>query len=409
MNHLDQLPTSNSLHFELPPLRIPISTSLTVAGFGFRTIGRLSDRGGLFSFRTIGRLVTTTSINHSNHNFNYLLRIPTTITHFEFPYSPRALQLQENRLTDDNHFDHPLRAPTPISLTVAGFAASGQSADWSTIHLDKPPRSATYFELSSTPNTHINHADLGGLHSFRTIGRLVATTMITHFNQPLQPPTSNTHYHNPTLNSHIHLSHRGGLHSFRTIGRLSDRGGLRLRDNRQTGQLSTPIIHFDHPIQTTVDSGHPLQSTIHSQLPLQSITYKPPLHPAVASFSLSTISRPPATTLIIHFDYPIELNTTRINNHPEHPHPLTSLTVAGSGFRTIGRLAKITSIDHFDQPLRPATSTSLIIPGFGSGTIGRLVNRQSFASITPSTTHPLETLNHFNQSSTFGHPQCFYL
>ena len=144
-------------------------------------------------------------------------------------------------------------------------------------------------------------------------------------------------------------------------------------------------------------------SVIHT---LESITST---SPAVASFSFSTIARLPATTLKVHFDYPIELNTTRINNQPEHPHPSTSLTVAGSGFRTIGRLVTITSADHFDQPLRPATSTSLTIPGLGSGTIGRLVNHQSFASITPSTNHPLETLNQFNQSSTFDHPQCFYL
>ncbi|KAJ5945323.1 hypothetical protein N7516_005491 [Penicillium verrucosum] len=88
-----------------------------------------------------------------------------------------------------------------------------------------------------------NPSDRGGLHSFRTIGRLAispsiihpprSSTSITpscHVHKPLQSPPSN-----PLLNNNIHQSDRGGLHSFRTIGRLSDRGGLWLQDNRLTG------------------------------------------------------------------------------------------------------------------------------------------------------------------------------
>ncbi|KAJ5413218.1 hypothetical protein N7465_005523 [Penicillium sp. CMV-2018d] len=77
--------------------------SLTVAGFGFRTIGRLvnhfnhllrsptsstnihqSGRGGLYSFRTIGRLGATTTITH----FNHPLQTTNSITHSEHQYTP---------------------------------------------------------------------------------------------------------------------------------------------------------------------------------------------------------------------------------------------------------------------------------------------------------------------------------
>ncbi|KAJ5409294.1 uncharacterized protein N7487_003653 [Penicillium crustosum] len=153
------------------------ASSLTVAGFGFRTIGRLVKQP---------------------------LRATTSSTHFDRPLKPThrtnnihqsdrgGLRLQDNR------------------LTVAGFRASGQSADWwqpllPTIQLDHP---------SQLP------------------------TSITHLNYPPQLPTSMDNI------------------------RQSDRGGHRLQDNRQTGQQSTLTIHFNlnkHPRSHT----RPLQSRIH--------------------------------------------------------------------------------------------------------------------------------------------------
>ncbi|KAJ5406458.1 hypothetical protein N7465_007742 [Penicillium sp. CMV-2018d] len=165
-------------HFDYPLRALITSTSLAVAGFtasgqsgDWSTIHLdqplqspaastnidQSDRGGLHSFRTIGRLV------------NYP---PRSTTPFEPPL----------------HFDYPLQITKFTSLTVAGFRASGQSADWSTIHLDHPLQ-------SPAASTNIDQSDRGGLHSFRTIGRLVnhpprSTTSITHYNHPLRAPAS---------------------------------------------------------------------------------------------------------------------------------------------------------------------------------------------------------------------------
>ncbi|OQE44800.1 hypothetical protein PENCOP_c002G06448 [Penicillium coprophilum] len=111
---------------------------------------------------------------------------------------------------------------------MAGFTASGQLADWSTTTL-----------ITSSITSSI-------------------TTAITHFDYlfdyPLRLPTSITH---------THQSDHGGLHSFRTTGRpviqpsqsplrsiihsQSDRGGLRLQDNRQTGEVPISISHFNKP------------------------------------------------------------------------------------------------------------------------------------------------------------------
>ncbi|KAJ5696401.1 hypothetical protein N7536_006813 [Penicillium majusculum] len=95
-----------------------------------------SDRGGLW-------LQDNRQTGH-NH-FNHPLR--TTISIIHIHQSDRGgLRLQDNRQTGQNHFIHPLRSPplastttrmnqplrtTTTSLTVAGFAASGQSAGWS--------------------------------------------------------------------------------------------------------------------------------------------------------------------------------------------------------------------------------------------------------------------------------------
>ncbi|KAJ5284799.1 hypothetical protein N7524_000105 [Penicillium chrysogenum] len=121
-----------------------------------------------------------------------------------------GLRLQDNRLTsDNNHFDYPPQSTNsiPTSLTVAGFAASGQSGDcFRTIG-----RLVT--TTSNTPN-NIHQSDRGGLRSFRTIGRLLQYNRETGDNNFEYPPRSTTSINN------IHQSDRGGLHSFRTIGGL---------------------------------------------------------------------------------------------------------------------------------------------------------------------------------------------
>ncbi|OQD92382.1 hypothetical protein PENSOL_c042G08493 [Penicillium solitum] len=88
------------------------------------------------------------SINCSN----YPIQPPTSINNIH--QSDRGgLWLQDNRQTGDNHPEHPIRAPTSI------------------IRFNQPPR-----------NNHFQ-SDRGGLHSFRTIGRLVNQSSINHFDQ----------------------------------------------------------------------------------------------------------------------------------------------------------------------------------------------------------------------------------
>ncbi|CAI7642402.1 unnamed protein product [Penicillium palitans] len=116
-NHAPRSPTSIN-----PPAKDP--QRLTVVGF---TASGQSQTG-------------------DNH-FQYARRSPTSITQFyqSQQRSTSGLTVAGLRASDqsadtgDNHFkihfDHPLRTPTSTNLTIAGFA-SGQSADWSTIHPD---------------------------------------------------------------------------------------------------------------------------------------------------------------------------------------------------------------------------------------------------------------------------------
>ncbi|KAJ5535396.1 hypothetical protein N7527_001650 [Penicillium freii] len=382
INHLDH------------PLRAPISISLAVAGFGFRTIGRLvtipsttyfdhplqspasstnihqSHRGGLRSFRTIGRLSGRGGLrlqdnrqtgNNPSHRGG--LRSFRTIGRLS---GRGGLRLQDNRQTGDNPFNqplrspttitrynHPLRAPTSTSLTVAGFAASGQSADCLAV------------------------AGFG----FRTIGRLLQDNRQTGdnpFNQPLQSPTTITRF------EHQHPP-------------VSPWRASQLQDNRQTG---------DNPFN------QPLRS------PTTITRFEYQQHPPVSPWRALQLqdnrqTGQPSTSI----NYPLR------NPPPHQITKFTSLAVAGSGFRTIGRLSgrgglrlqdnrqtgddpfnqPPTSLTHYNHPLRvPTTSTSLAVAGFGFRTIGRLIT-------IPSTTHfshplqsPASSTNNIHQSGRGG-------
>jgi hypothetical protein len=224
----------------ISPLHSTIS-SLTVAGFGFRTIGRLvnqptsintsiktsinprdqptsinhpqSDRGGPSGFRTIGRLVSQLdSINHLDPPPRYHPPRSTTSSLTVAGSGFRTIGRLVNPSTSTPHLDHHLDQPSR-STTINHFQSNrgglrlqdnrqaGQS-----IHLDPLPRS---------PTTSLTVAGFG----FRTIGRLVSqSTSINHLIHLDQPPRSTT------------------IHHYQ-----SDRGGLRLQDNRQAGQS----IHFN--------------------------------------------------------------------------------------------------------------------------------------------------------------------
>jgi hypothetical protein len=172
--------SGQSIHFDQPtsisPLRSATS-SLTVAGFGFRTIGRL--------VWSINPLRSTTLINHLNEP----LPSPTSIT----------------------HFDHPLRPSTAINSP------------------DQPPQSIT-------PINHFQ-SDRAGPLGFRTIGRLqVIKSILPPSINPLQSgassnhlgvttsinpprsPTSITHLDHPPRSTTSSLTVAG--FSFRKIGRL---------------------------------------------------------------------------------------------------------------------------------------------------------------------------------------------
>ncbi|KAJ9486297.1 hypothetical protein VN97_g7036 [Penicillium thymicola] len=181
----------------------------------------------------------------------------------------------------NQHFNqqsnHPINQPSNHPISRSSIQTTLQSTIQSINHPFKQhfnqPSNHPINE-SSIQTTLQSTSDRGGLHSFRTIGRLVTTTSNTPLYQPRRSP--------PTINN-IHQS---------------DRGGLRLQDNRQAGDN--------------------------------------------------------------HFDYPL--------NHSPRTTTSTSLTVAGFGFRTIGRLVTTTlinpSINHVDQPARSITSTSLTVAGF---------------------------------------------
>ncbi|OQD66626.1 hypothetical protein PENPOL_c004G05686 [Penicillium polonicum] len=161
--------------------------SLTVAGFGFRTIGRLDNRQTGQAIHFTHPLESTISINHLQSDRG-------------------GLRLQDNRQT-------------------------GEST------VDKRPQSTAHLEPPYTSNTHVKQSDRGGLRlqDNRQTGQ--PSTSINHFDHPLRPSTSNHRIHQ------IHQSDRGGLCSFRTIGRLVNHSP---RSTTPFEPPSTSTIHFDH-------------------------------------------------------------------------------------------------------------------------------------------------------------------
>jgi hypothetical protein len=88
-----------------------------VAGFGFRTIGRLVFNHSFQPTHFNEPISITTPINHSQ----------STVAGFGFRTIGRLVKQVS---TSTHHLDQPLQQTTS-SLTVAGLLASGQSADWS--------------------------------------------------------------------------------------------------------------------------------------------------------------------------------------------------------------------------------------------------------------------------------------
>ncbi|KAJ5427283.1 hypothetical protein N7465_002353, partial [Penicillium sp. CMV-2018d] len=171
----------------------------------------------------------------------------------------------------------------------------------------------TIGRLVNQPSTSLT-SDRGGLYSFRTIGRLVTTTSIT---PPLRSIASSTKFTSLTAGF-----------GFRTIGRLSDRGGLRLQDNRQTGQPSTsittsiPLPEHSHLLTTLPhlnSSSHsllwPLFRWLITEFPR---TSSPTHHPIPSTLQSSTATD---TSINTPTNHPVQ--PTIQSNQPSSPTNLT--------------------------------------------------------------------------------------
>jgi hypothetical protein len=153
-----------------------------------------------FGFRTIGRLGQTTQFNQAIY-LNHPSQSSISVIHLSHPsqscisinlsQSDRGgLRLQDNRQTGrTTHLKQPPQTINPLinllqpftpSLTVAGRLASGQSADWTNNPLQNNHLKQSI--LQSTPPINLSQSDRGGPFGFRTIGRLVE--------QPLRSTTS---------------------------------------------------------------------------------------------------------------------------------------------------------------------------------------------------------------------------
>ncbi|KAJ5405185.1 hypothetical protein N7465_006469 [Penicillium sp. CMV-2018d] len=152
-----------------------------------------------------------------------------------------GLRLQDNRQTGQSTFDQSLRTP---------------------LHFDPPPL--------QTIATSLTVAGSGS--GFRTIGRLVNQPSINHFERPSTSSNRNQ----------------------------SDRGGLRLQDNRQTGQST-----FDQP--------PPLRTILH----FEPVHFEPrPLRTPSTSNPVHFEPRPlrtPSTSNPVHFE-PRPLRTPSTSN-----------------------------------------------------------------------------------------------
>ncbi|KAJ5942772.1 hypothetical protein N7516_002940 [Penicillium verrucosum] len=316
------------------PRRSTTLTSLTVAGFGFRTIGRL---------------VATTSIIQSHFDPPPRSRLPfgppstsitTSLTVAGFGF--RAIgRLVATTSIIQSHFDPPPRSRLPLdppstsittSLTVAGFIASGQSADWCNHfnHFDHTPLETPVDQQHSplqdnrqTGDNHFGHPPPPSIpHRFNYFNHNQSDRGGLWLQDNRQ--TGDNHFeYNP-----LHHPPRF-LRRSTTLTHQSDRGGLRLQDNRQTGDNNfDPPSHLDPPPRSP--------NSIPTSL-------------AVAGSGFRTIGR-----LVQPLRIPPSMNDLDPPSKPRRSTTLTSLTVAGSGFRTIGRLVTTTSILHPTSIIHPS-------------------------------------------------------
>ncbi|KAJ5228863.1 hypothetical protein N7489_009571 [Penicillium chrysogenum] len=295
------------------------TTSLTVAGFGFRTIGRLASQYSSVS---------------------------TSITHYQ---SDRGeLRLQDNRQTGQSIYPNPPPRSPPRSTMIhhsqsdrGGRRLQDNRQTGQSIHPNPPPRSPPRSTM-----IHHSQSDRGGRRlqdnrqtgheithyyltaagfGFRTIGSLFDST-----NHPDQPPYLTTSINLGTPFNHFQ----------------SDRGGLRLQDNRQAGQS----IHFNQ-----IKSTNPFD--YHSgQLSIPII----PLHQPTSSLTVAVFGYTTVGTLVN--------KSTSINHFQPH-------RVGPLGLRKNGRL--VWSTIHLNKSTstnpRQQTTSSLTMAGFAFRTIGRLV------------------------------------
>ncbi|KUM58656.1 hypothetical protein ACN42_g8505 [Penicillium freii] len=276
----------------------------------------------------------------------------------------------------------------------------------------------TFIPSPSTSTIHINYLQ----HSIIQFNRPIQSTnqSTVYCNHPstltMQPLQLSIHFNHPSTST-IHLNHpiQSTVHfSYPSTSIIRP---LQLSTSiivsSRFNQLSTSINQFNQPFTSVI---HPLQSSIHfnhlstsvirllqlstsiiisSRFSHPSTSIIRPLQSSVHFRHLSTSDICPLQSSV-HFNQPstsiIQFNQlfTSINCSPNHfNHPsnsiTTSLTVAGFGFRTIGRLVNQHSMNHLDQlptsntplPRSIASSTkltSLTVAGFGFRTIGRLVN-----------------------------------
>ncbi|KAJ6168736.1 hypothetical protein N7497_001579 [Penicillium chrysogenum] len=258
-------------------------------------------------------------------------------------------RLQDNRQTGQSiHPNSPPRSP-PRSTMIhhsqsdrGGRRLQDNRQTGQSIHPNPPPRSPPRSTMihhsqsdrgglrlqdnrqagqSTTPTKHLTAAGFG----FRTIGSLFDST-----NHPDQPPYLTTSINLGTPFNHFQ----------------SDRGGLRLQDNRQAGQS----IHFNQ-----IKSTNPFD--YHSgQLSIPII----PLHQPTSSLTVAVFGYTTVGTLVN--------KSTSINHFQPH-------RVGPLGLRKNGRL--VWSTIHLNKSTstnpRQQTTSSLTMAGFAFRTIGRLV------------------------------------
>ncbi|KUM56309.1 hypothetical protein ACN42_g10913, partial [Penicillium freii] len=214
------------------------STSLAVAGFGFRTIGRL---------------ITIPSTTH----FSHPLQSPASSTNNIHQSGRGGLRLQDNRQTGQpstsiNYL--------PRSTTYLDQLPTSKPPFTSNNEIHQSHRGGLHsFRTIGDCTNNIHQSGRGGLYSFRTIGRLV--------NQPSHPIQSTIQFNQPS-NSINHL-----IRSIIQFNQPSNSINHLIRSTIQFDQSSNSI---NHPIQLSIhfnSINHPLQPTVHFNHPSTSNTH----------------------------------------------------------------------------------------------------------------------------------------